>query len=167
MADHIPLGEAVAFIVMKTGLRPTQAETLLDEAISEGRVRATTHQPMVDVDAGGITWVDLAYDRRFAAKVEVHAADLHKWVRGLKGTGVGGRPPKADWEAYWEVFAKKCSEEGNPDKLNVKGWQTQADVVRFLSELVARDNADVEERTIREYARNFMLRAKTELDGGN
>jgi len=84
--------------------------------------------------------------------------------------GAGGRPgapAQADWTAYQEAFNAKCDDPecGYPDELNVKGWQRQADVQRWLVGLTKRDGAtnregkpfDPKDTTIKNHAREFMV----------
>ena len=68
-----------------------------------------------------------------------------------------GAPAKADWPAYHEAFQKEVEKRGGPDPLNMKGWQRQADVERWLIGLAARDGVDISETTARTHARALLL----------
>ena len=37
-----------------------------------------------------------------------------------------GRRPGADWDAYYLAFKAKVEADGDPDALNVEGWNKQA-----------------------------------------
>jgi hypothetical protein len=78
----------------------------------------------------------------------------------------GGRPPVTDWDAIEEVFRKKIAVDGCPEKLNVKGWQTQADVVTWIRNLdrFARSAA---ESTVRDHARDFISKYCKQGERGN
>jgi len=75
-------------------------------------------------------------------------------------TSKGGAPPKADWPALEEAFLREVKERGVPELLNVEGWQRQADVERWIAEMLDRENIDVSETTIRGHARKFLSRAR-------
>jgi hypothetical protein len=172
VAENTPWLEALAYIQMQTGLPLEQAEDLLSAAMQDGRVRwEWVRAP--DPDAvrgdialytGGVT-TDFPDDPPATAKVVevINTADLCRWVRGLGSKAAGGRTPKADWDAYFEAFLAKCEADGVPDKLNVEGWQKQADVERYLEELCERDGTRVGTTTIRDHAREFLVRAKRDL----
>lgn len=70
-----------------------------------------------------------------------------------------GRRHVADWVAYKLVYFDKVRTEGQPNDDNVKGWQTQADVIRFLHDLVVRDGSSAEHSTLKEHAREMMHEA--------
>ncbi|TPN57597.1 hypothetical protein FJ976_02870 [Mesorhizobium sp. B1-1-9] len=74
----------------------------------------------------------------------------------------GGAPPQFDWDAYAERFRQVVSERGFPEVTNVKGWRRQADVERWLQDLVQVDpgaeRAFMSERTARKAAKELMER---------
>ncbi|WP_430251248.1 hypothetical protein [Neorhizobium sp. DAR64860/K0K1] len=70
-----------------------------------------------------------------------------------------GAKAKFDWPAYEEAYMAEVRTRGFPSELNVKGWQSQADVVRYLQELAQQDGLDLPDSTAKPYARRFLERA--------
>ncbi|WP_353644220.1 hypothetical protein [Mesorhizobium sp. WSM2239] len=72
----------------------------------------------------------------------------------------GGAPTKGDWPAIEEAFRRKVQERGLPEPLNEDGWQRQADVERWIADVLAREGTEVSETTLKNRAREFMSRAR-------
>jgi hypothetical protein len=80
-------------------------------------------------------------------------------------TGGGNRPrgtrPKADWPAIEEAFRREVAKRGMPDETNVDSWQRQADVERWLGDILIREGVEsISEATLRRRARGFLSRAR-------
>ncbi|WP_152049036.1 hypothetical protein [Aureimonas psammosilenae] len=71
-----------------------------------------------------------------------------------------GRKPKFDWEEYEQAFLMKVDEEGQPEKSNVEGWQSQADVARWLQSLAERERLEMSFDSAKRKARAMMGRNK-------
>lgn len=69
-----------------------------------------------------------------------------------------GRKQAADWSAYEERLRDKISTDGAPDMNNVSGWQKQADVERFIRELVEHDGCTAEVSTVRSHVKKMLDR---------
>ena len=75
--------------------------------------------------------------------------------------GRRGTRPKADWSAIEEAFRREVAERGMPDEINVDGWQRQADVERWLGNILIREGVEsVSEATLRRRAKDFLSRAR-------
>ncbi len=149
--------EAVAYATRKTGL--PDAEALLKCELVRDRIR---HRYPGEPPFPLYPAVVLA---------EIHPGDLHNWVDAIcggrpfdrsKARNPGGRPPKADWSAFEDRFRDECNKRGNPDSLNVRGWQTQADVATWLGDLAEREDTPVGETQLRQHAREFIDRMRSE-----
>lgn len=70
-----------------------------------------------------------------------------------------GAKPKFDWPAYEEAFTAEVRARGVPSALNDKGWQSQADLVRFLQDLAQRDGLELPDSTAKPYAKAFLAKA--------
>ena len=82
-------------------------------------------------------------------------------ARPAASAGPRGRRPKADWPAIEEAFRRVLAERGMPDETNVDGWQRQADVERWLRNILIREGVEsVSEATLRRRANNFLSRAR-------
>ena len=136
--------EAVAFAERK-GL--PQAKELLKDAL--------TWHPRLRHRYGGKP----PYPYPAVLLAEIHPADLCHWVDAVlkgrpfesnKNKNPGGRPQKADWGAFYDRFVEVCKMRGLPDKTNVDGWQTQADVEEWLAELAQNDRTPVGDTQIRD-----------------
>lgn len=74
-----------------------------------------------------------------------------------------GRRKAADWEAYFEALKTKIAVVGYPDELNVRGWDKQADVERWVTELLEREGCSAGVSTVREYVAKFLARIRPEI----
>ncbi len=74
----------------------------------------------------------------------------------------GGRPPAADWDAYYEKFLEEVKARGFPDKLNDDGWRRQVDVANWLTNLAEKEGFSPGTSTLRQKAREFLAKAKLE-----
>ena len=70
-------------------------------------------------------------------------------AENIKKPNRGGRPPSGDWEAIEDALAARIQRDGQPDSLNIPGWQTRADVGKWVADLLSREGADVSESTIK------------------
>jgi len=79
----------------------------------------------------------------------------------MQPAGGRGAPPKADWSAIEEAFRREVAERGMPDETNVDGWQWQADVERWLDDILIHEGVEsVSETTLRRRAKGFLSRAR-------
>lgn len=78
----------------------------------------------------------------------------------------GGRPGKADWPAIEEAFKQEVATRGFPDPLNEDGWRYQADVVRWIEEMLDREGVEVAPSTCKNWASRFMENARPETSRG-
>ena len=73
--------------------------------------------------------------------VAVERRQFETWLRMTVGQGVSyrrGRPEAADWEIVKDLLHEKCDKEGGvPCRDNGKGWQTLADAVRFVHDILS------------------------------
>lgn len=69
-----------------------------------------------------------------------------------------GAPSKADWPALEDRFREEVGKRGKPDPLNEKGWQSQADVARWLMDLAAREGDKIGFDVAKKRARSFVNR---------
>jgi hypothetical protein len=81
-------------------------------------------------------------------------------ARPTQPAGRRGTAPKADWSAIEEAFRRVLAERGMPDETNVDGWQRQADVERWLSDILIREHVEVSESTLRRRAKDFLSRGR-------
>jgi hypothetical protein len=178
--DWISRVEALNFIKVKVGL--ADPSDLLDAAIARGDIRCiekpaveppliATHQAImggIDISSGGITWVDRNYDDPSYPKVSF--GDLRRYANWfLKGrdrktttSHKGGRPGGWDWEALEEALRNEVAVRDFPDKLNVPGWRTQTDVIRWLKDRMERDPTNKghlpSESTLKRQASQMMVK---------
>lgn len=78
---------------------------------------------------------------------------------GIKGADIKAKPgakQKFDWDAAEMDFVNQIKSRGFPNKLNVPGWQTQADVVRYLQKMAQLERVDIGDSQTKKYARKFM-----------
>lgn len=72
-----------------------------------------------------------------------------------------GTRPKADWSAIEEAFRREVAERGMPDETNDDDWQRQADVERWLYDMLIREGVEsISEATLRRRAKDFLFRAR-------
>ena len=111
---------------------------------------------------GPVIWTGLCFDRKqfVAAFVTGGGNRPPTHTPAAQRTGWRGVPPKADWSAIEETFRCKVAECGMPDETNVDGWQRQADVERWLSNILIRERVKVSEATLRRHAKGFLSRAR-------
>ena len=115
---------------------------------------------------GPVIWTGLCFDRKqfVAAFVtgDGNVAPTHTpAARPTQPAGRRGTAPKADWSAIEEAFRCEVAERGMPDETNVDGWQRQADVERWLSNILIREPVKkVSEATLRRHAKGFLSRAR-------
>jgi hypothetical protein len=83
-------------------------------------------------------------------------------ARPTQPAGRRGTAPKADWSAIEEAFKREVVERGMPDETNVDGWQRQADVERWLRNILSsREGVEsISESTLRRHAKGFLSRAR-------
>ncbi|MER9529586.1 hypothetical protein NKI89_07205 [Mesorhizobium sp. M0309] len=74
-----------------------------------------------------------------------------------------GRRKVADWEDYFEALKTKIAAVGYPDELNVKGWDKQADVERWVTDLLEREGCSAGVSTVRGYVAEFLARIRPEI----
>ena len=110
-------------------------------------------------------WTDLCFNRKqFVAAFGTGGGSgppTHtRAARPTQPAGRRGTRPKADWPAYEEAFRGEVAKRGMPDETNVDGWQRQADVERWLGDILIREGVEVSEATLRRHARGFLSRAR-------
>ncbi|MCV0395921.1 MAG: hypothetical protein K5872_06655 [Rhizobiaceae bacterium] len=108
---------------------------------------------------GGTVWVG---DSMWEGVRVPTAFVLEHWSADHVGAGnnKGGAPAKADWPAIEEAFQREVQERGLPDALNEHGWQRQADVERWIADILVREGVEVSETTRKNYARQFLHGAR-------
>jgi hypothetical protein len=115
---------------------------------------------------GPVIWTGLCFDRKQFVAASVtgggNGPPTHTPVaRPMQPAGRRGAPPKADWSAIEEAFRREVAEHGMPDETNVDGWQRQADVERWLGDILIREDVEsVSEATLRRHAKDFLSRAR-------
>jgi hypothetical protein len=115
---------------------------------------------------GPLIWTGLCFDRKQVVAAFVtggsNGPPTHTpAARPMQPAGRRGAPPKADWSAIEEAFRRKVAERGMPDETNVDGWQWQADVERWLDDILIREGVEsVSEATLRRRAKDFLSRAR-------
>jgi hypothetical protein len=111
-------------------------------------------------------WTGLCFDRKqfVAASVTGGGSGPPTHTPAARPTQPAGRRgtrPKADWPAIEEAFRREVAERGMPDEINVDGWQRQADVERWLGDILSREGVEsVSEATLRRRAKDFLSRAR-------
>ena len=150
---------------------------LAEGALTASGVKEETGRP-VEIPAYEWAYLELTGDRNLAdrlwfkkgsMKVEYRDITLKRgdvcrlWkdVRPIPANK-GGRPPAADWDAYFPKLLEKVKTDGFPDKLNVDGWSKQVDVENWLANLAEKEGFSPGKSTIREKARDFLARVKLE-----
>ncbi|MER8661873.1 hypothetical protein NKH34_12105 [Mesorhizobium sp. M1148] len=111
-----------------------------------------------------------------ATDISVSRPDLEEWLahttRPEKATKAEptlkperrGRKQAADWEAYFDAFKAKVQAEGYPDELNVRGWNMQADVERWVTDLLESEGASAGVSTVRTHVQEFLERIRSEIN---
>jgi hypothetical protein len=94
--------------------------------------------------------------------IKLKRGDVCRLWEDAKLANKGGRPPVADWEAYYVKFLEKVKADGFPNKLNIDGWRTQADVANWLADLAEKEGFSPGTSTTRGKAREFLAKAKLE-----
>jgi hypothetical protein len=111
-------------------------------------------------DDGPVIWTGLCFDRKqFVAAFVTDGGNMPA-AQPTQPAGRRGTTPKADWSAIEEAFRHEVAGRGMPDELNVDGWQRQADVERWLGDILIREEVDVSEATLRRHAKGFLSRAQ-------
>jgi hypothetical protein len=114
---------------------------------------------------GPVIWTGLCFDRKqFVAAFVTGGGNgpptQTPAAQPTQPAGRRGTAPKADWSAIEEAFRREVAERGMPDETNVDGWQRQADVERWLSNILIRERVKVSEATLRRHAKGFLSRAR-------
>ena len=114
---------------------------------------------------GPVIWEGLCFDRKqFVAAFVTGGGNgpptQTPAALPTQPAGRRGSAPKADWSAIEEAFRREVAERGMPDETNVDGWQRQADVERWLSNILIRERVGVSEATLRRHAKGFLSRAR-------
>jgi hypothetical protein len=91
----------------------------------------------------------LARMRRVWMDVLVSRKNVEALAKG-DSKGRGGRPPAADWEAVKDALRIKINECGFPERGSI-GWQTRADVERWVQDLLERRHEPAEMSTIKDH----------------
>ncbi|RWK36639.1 hypothetical protein [Mesorhizobium sp.] len=86
-----------------------------------------------------------------------------KPVSPIKNGGRRGRKKVADWDAYYLAFKTKIAADGFPDELNDVGWNKQADVERWVTDLLEREGYSAANSTVRGHVVAFLERARSEI----
>jgi hypothetical protein len=76
----------------------------------------------------------------------------------LRRAPVGGRPPTVDWETIEDALALEVKARGVPDRENPKGWRTQADVERWINNLLSDRGDQASDTTVRDHTREMLSR---------
>jgi hypothetical protein len=111
-------------------------------------------------------WTDLCFDRKQFVAASVTGGGkgppTHTpAARPTQPAGRRGTRPKADWSAIEEAFRREVAKRGMPDETNVDGWQRQADVERWLGDILIREGVEsISESTLRRRARGFLSRVR-------
>src|SRR5262245_1664182 len=106
---------------------------------------------------GPSIWTGLCFNRKQLVAAFVTGAA----ARPTQPAGRRGTSPKADWSAIEEAFRREVAERGMPDEINVDGWQRQADIERWLGNILIREGVEsVSEATLRRRAKDFLSRAR-------
>ena len=179
LQETLPIDEAgsraektIRYICMNTpekltmwGFRKTDPDAEL-ESITPQAWQGLSINPLYDRatkgDGGPVIWTDLCFDRKqfVAAFVTGGGNRPPTHTPAAQRTGRRGVPPKADWSAIEEAFRCEVAERGMPDETNVDGWQRQADVERWLGNILIRERVVVSEATLRRHAKGFLSRAR-------
>jgi hypothetical protein len=115
---------------------------------------------------GPLTWTGLCFDRKQFVVAFVtgggNGPPTHTpAAQPTQPAGRRGTLPKADWSAIEEAFRHEVAKRGMPDETNDDGWQLQADVERWLGEILIRERVEsISESTLRRHARDFLSRAR-------
>lgn len=172
MGDWLSYEEAAGYVAMETGLSGRRPEAMLQDAIDRGAIRGGGGMASVRMFPGGMT----VWDPNSQPE-GVHRGDLIDWVRGLKhGAGKrggrpasqtkGGRPTAADWETVKDALKIKIGEMGVPDRENPAGWRTQADVEKWVAELLQIRMEDAADSTIRDNTKRLLAKIEREESKG-
>jgi hypothetical protein len=180
----VPMIEAARMVVrLDQALRrfQTNHEVIfaLIEAARTGRVTArgtcfTTQKPKKisprDWQEGHADWGRFAlYEPssrlpRFT-HIEFEAAGIEREF-GLHDHEVnkerGGRTPRLNFEDLLCSFNKESETRGPPDEDGPAGWQTQADVERWVMFWASEKRTPIAEVTARRYARRLLLQPKVQ-----
>lgn len=175
MSEQVSWLVAVARVRRETGFTQQEAEALLQAAIRlDDAVKVVTDDYETYVrnvpgcnylHTGGPSRSDGLHPYRRIKFVNLPS--LQTWLASLNFNSPPGRASgspkdrrggkeKADWDAYRQEFVQKVATDGFPDKNNVEGWQWQADVQRWLADLVQRDGYDVAASTLARHAKELM-----------
>jgi hypothetical protein len=170
---HILEPEAIAMVMSSLKIDESQARRVLDAAILRGEFRveinklpfammddSTMSRPNLNPGAllpGAIAEDGTKRRMRPSHRYKVNADDVRKYIANLMLQPVnrGGAPTKADWAAIEEAYVMKVREDGAPNKGNEPGWQTQADVGRWIVDIVG---GDVGRTTVMKWARILFNR---------
>jgi hypothetical protein len=111
-------------------------------------------------------WTDLCFNRKQFVAASVtgsgNGPPTHTpAARPTQRAGRRGTRPKADWSAIEEAFTREVAKRGMPDETNDDDWQRQADVERWLSDILIGERVEsISEATLRRRARGFLSRAR-------
>lgn len=144
--------DGVEFILKTLGCSRGKAQKVMKTAVESGEVRLWRHEGLIRPV------------RSRAADVRetiFSISDFRCWFNehypaARKSKKGGGAPAKADWPAIYEAIRREITERGRPDRLNVKGWNCQADIERRILDLARRDRTPVSEPTARTHARRIL-----------
>jgi hypothetical protein len=130
-----------------------------DEIIRSGKIKPPRLNLADAIAERRIQGSSFAAGRK--AKVVLVADAAERKVTPFRGVNKGGRPPGADWDIVADAIKTEVKNRGFPEHGN-KGWQTQADVEKFVTDLLLSRREDVSESTIRERVRDILKRLRPE-----
>jgi hypothetical protein len=102
-----------------------------------------------------------AWVRARKAKVVLIADVVGPKVTPFRVVNKGGRPPGADWEAVEQALRIEVKARGFPEPGN-KDWETQADVERWVANLLQHRKEEVGDTRIRDHVREIIAKLRTE-----
>jgi hypothetical protein len=92
--------------------------------------------------------------------------DVKPNVPPPRAVGKGGRPAAADWDVVALAIEQEIDKRGFPEH-GLKGWETQADVERFVADFLQSRNTEVSDSTIRDRVREILNKLRPAKKGGN
>jgi hypothetical protein len=79
--------------------------------------------------------------------------------------GFGGAPAAADWSAIKEALREEIGNVGFPSREGAPGWQTQADVRRWILERLGPNEEPPGVTTLKDNIRRMLEELRTEMAG--
>jgi hypothetical protein len=167
LRQQLASGERSAFIWdpqnSQTSLQPIPTNHWLiadaDEIIRSGKINPPPLNLADAIAERRIQGSSFAVGRK--AKLVLIADVAKPKVIPLRAVNKGGRPPSADWDIVADALKKEFENRGFPEHGN-QGWQTKADVEKWVADFLQARKETAGDTAIKDHVREIIEKLKAE-----